>query len=147
VTHDVNAQILWPFLSMMLLTMIVWAYMYFTRLGHIARARIDPQELTTAYRAAKHFPEHIGYPADNLRNLFEMPVLFYGLCIYLYVTATVDGLYIALAWGFVALRAAHSAIHCTINRVHWRFIAYMLSAIALWVMLLRALLQLFGTAE
>ena len=132
---------------MMLITMVVWLYMYVTRLGHIKRARIDPQELTTAYRAAKHFPEHIAYPADNFRNLFEMPVLFYALCIYLYVTGTVDGLYVALAWGFVGLRAVHSAIHCTINRVHWRFIAYLLSSIALWIMLLRAVLQLFDPAR
>jgi hypothetical protein len=142
----VNEQILYPFLGMMLLTLIVWVYMYVTRLGHIARARIDPQELTTAYRAARHFPEHIGYPADNFRNLFEMPVLFYALCIYLYVTATVDSLYVALAWGFVALRTIHSAIHCTINRVHARFVAYMLSSTALWIMLLRATLQHFYPA-
>ena len=75
-----------------------------------------------------------------------MPVLFYALCIYLYVTATADSLYVILAWGFVALRAVHSAIHCTINRVHWRFLAYMLSSIALWIMLLRATLQLFDLA-
>jgi hypothetical protein len=141
-----SQQIFLPFLGMMVLTMVVWVYMYVTRLRHIARARIHPQELTTSYRAAKHFPEHIGYPADNFRNLFETPVLFYALCIYLYVTATVDSLYVALAWGFVALRAVHSAIHCTINRVHGRFIAYMLSAIVLWIMLLRATLQLFSPA-
>ena len=129
-------------LGMMLLTLIVWVYMYVMRLGHIARERIDPQELTTASRAAKHFPEHIGYPSDNLRNLFELPVLFYALCLYLYVTATVDGLYLLLAWAFMLLRVVHSAIQCTINRVHWRFIAYMLSSIALWAMLLRAALQL-----
>jgi hypothetical protein len=138
----VNQQILQPMLGMMLLTLIVWVYMYVMRLGHIARERIDPQELTTASRAAKHFPEHIGYPADNLRNLFELPVLFYALCLYLYVTATVDGLYLLLAWAFMLLRVVHSAIQCTINRVHWRFIAYMLSSIALWAMLLRAALQL-----
>lgn len=144
--HTPNMQILTPFLGMMLITLLVWLYMYVTRLAYIKRARIDPQELTTSYRAARHFPEHIGYPADNFRNLFEMPVLFYALCIYLYVTATADSLYVILAWGFVALRAVHSAIHCTINRVHWRFLAYMLSSIALWIMLLRATLQLFDLA-
>ena len=141
-----NEQILQPMLGMMLLTVIVWVYMYVMRLGHIAREQIDPQELTTAYRAAKHFPEHIGYPADNLRNLFELPVLFYALCLYLYVTATVDNFYLVMAWTFVVLRVGHSAIHCTINRVHWRFIAYMLSSIALWIILLRAVLQLLRPA-
>lgn len=141
-----NEQILHPMLGMMLLTLVVWVYMYVTRLGHIKRARIEPQELTTAYRAAKHFPEEIGYPADNLRNLFELPVLFYALCGYLFATQTVDELFLFLAWAFVAFRVLHSAIHCTINRVHWRFAAYMISSIVLWVMLLRAALQLFGSA-
>jgi hypothetical protein len=139
-----SEQILQPMLGMMLLTLFVWVTMYVKRLGHIAKARIDPQDLTTPYRAAKHFPERVGYPADNFRNLLEMPVLFYALCIYLYVTATVDSLYVALAWGFVVLRMVHSAIHCTVNRVRWRFIAYMLSSIALWILLLRATLQLFN---
>ena len=140
-----NEQILQPMLGMMLLTLVVWVYMYVKRLGHIKRARIDPQELTTAYKAAKHFPEEISYPADNLRNLFELPVLFYALCGYLFATQTVDELFLFLAWAFVAFRVLHSAIHCTVNRVHWRFAAYMISSITLWVMLLRAALQLFGS--
>lgn len=136
-----NAQILPPFLCMMLLTFLVWIVMYVRRLGYIARERIDPQLLTTTDRAAQLIPEHIGYAANNFRNLLELPVLFYALCIYLYVTATVDQLYVGLAWGFVVLRAVHSAIHCTVNRVQWRFVAYVVGSAALWIMLLRAALQ------
>ena len=137
-----NEAILTPFLGMMLLTLLVWVTMYVKRLGYIARERIDPGELTTPARAAKLIPERVGYAANNFRNLLELPVLFYALCIYLYVTATVDSLYVGMAWGFFGLRAVHSTIHCTINRVRWRFIAYMLASTVLWIMLLRAVLQL-----
>ena len=133
-----SEQILQPMLGMMLLTLGVWVYMYVKRLGHIKRARIDPQELTTAYKAARHFPEEIGYPADNLRNLFELPVLFYAICLYLYVTGSVDDLYVIAAWSFVGLRAVHSAIQCTTNIVMHRFAVYMAGAVVLWFMVLRA---------
>ena len=41
----------------------------------------------------------------------------------------------------LALRALHSLIHCSYNRVAHRFGVYILAAIALWVMVVRAFLS------
>ena len=130
---------------MMLLTAIVWAYMYTRRLTYIRANRIPPQELTTPERAARLLPEPVALPANNLRNLLELPVLFYALCLYLYVTGTADGLYVIAAWGFVALRAVHSIVHCTVNIVVLRFLAYFTASLLLWFMLARALLDAAGS--
>ena len=43
---------------------------------------------------------------------------------------------------FFGLRVVHSVIHCTINRVMLRFLAYMAAALVLWLMVLRAATQL-----
>ena len=72
--------------------------------------------------------------ADNFRNLFEAPVLFFAVCCALAITDTVTPLQVTLAWVFVGLRAVHSFIHVTYNRVMHRFAAYVASTICLFLM-------------
>ena len=127
----------------MVLTAVVWIYMYYRRLSFIIGNRIRPQDLTTPERAAELLPESVRIPANNLRNLLELPLLFYALCLYLYITQTVDTTFVVAAWLFVGLRAAHSAIHCTVNRVQYRFYAYFVSALVLWFMVGRAAVGVF----
>jgi hypothetical protein len=135
-------SILLPMLGMMLLTLVVWVYMYILRLGYILRQRIHPQKLTTPDKVAGLIPEPVSYPAYNFRNLLELPVLFYVLCLLLYVTGMADAWDLLAAWIFVALRAAHSTIHCTVNVVKYRFYAYFASALVLWIMLVRVVLRI-----
>lgn len=139
-----NGAILAPFLGLMLLTALVWTYMYVRRLAYIKTQKIPPQELTTPEKAAKLLPEPVALPANNLRNLLELPVLFYALCLFLYVTGWADALHVASAWLFVALRVVHSAIHCTVNIVMLRFLSYFAAALVLWFMLARVLLRAAG---
>lgn len=139
-----SQAILAPFLAMMLLTALVWVYMYSRRLGYIKANRIQPQDLATPEMAAKLLPEAVTLPANNVRNLLELPVVFYALCLYLYVTGSVDGVHVVSAWMFVALRAAHSAVHCTVNIVVLRFASYFAAALVLWIMLARVLLRAAG---
>ena len=136
-----ESQILAPFLAMMLLTMVVWVVMYVKRIGYIKANRINPQKLATPDNVASILPESVQLPAYNLRNLLELPVLFYALCLYLFVTGSVDGIYVVAAWIFVAVRALHSIIHCSANIVMQRFLVYFTSSIVLWLMLLRAAVQ------
>ena len=51
----------------------------------------------------------------NLINLFEFPILFYAICVVLYVTGKVDTNFVVLAYWFVGLRVAHSLYHIFIN--------------------------------
>jgi len=68
-----------PFLTMMLLTLIVWFYMYSRRIPLIQKSKIDPNALTAA-ELARISPPAVSNPSDNLKNLFELPTLFYGWC-------------------------------------------------------------------
>ena len=126
-----------PFLAMILLTIVVWFYMYSRRIPFLQRSKIDLNSLTAA-EFARISPPAVSNPSDNLKNLFEIPVLFYALALYLYVTNGVDATYLAAAWIFVIFRALHSAVHCTINIVLLRFGLYCVSALALWFMVFRA---------
>jgi hypothetical protein len=112
--------------------------MYIRRIAFIASLPLNTQDLAVPGVLARLTPPRVSNPSDNLKNLFEVPVLFYALALYLFVTNQVDALYLDAAWIFVAFRVAHSAIHCTINIVIVRFYIYALSTLALWFMLLRA---------
>ena len=126
-----------PFLSMMLLTIVVWFYMYAKRITFIQKSKLNPNQVTAA-ELARISPPAVSNPSDNLKNLFEIPTLFYAAMLYLYVTNKVDETYLIAAWVFVALRALHSAIHCTVNIVIVRFWLYCISTLALWFMVIRA---------
>ena len=126
-----------PFLAQMFLTLVVWVYMYARRIPFIMNAHLQPGQMTPA-ELARLSPPAVSNPSDNLKNLFEIPTLFYALLLYLFVTQHVDGVYVAAAWVFVAFRVLHSAMHCTANIVIVRFWLYALSTLALWFMLGRA---------
>ena len=81
-------------------------------------------------------PGHVALANRNYMNLLELPILFYAVCLAMFVTQTVDSLAVNLAWGYVALRVLHSVIHISYNNVVHRLGAFALSnfvLIALWV--------------
>ncbi len=126
------------------LTMIVWVYMYAKRIPFIQANKLTDEQLQPAVFTQLQPPD-VSNPSDNLKNLFEMPVLFYAVVVILFVTNGVDQLYVWLAWGFALLRVAHSAVHCTVNHVLTRFGLYAASSLCLWIMIARAGLQAFST--
>jgi hypothetical protein len=127
-----RTAILWPMCAQVGLVLLVWLRLYAVRLTEIHVRRIDPQQLARADEAAKLLVDNSA--ADNLRNLFEIPVLFFAICPALYVTGFVTPLQVSLAWGFVMLRAVHSFVHTTYNRVIHRFMAYAVSTVFVFVM-------------
>lgn len=130
-----------PFFAMAMLTMAVWVLLYARRIRYMLSERIDPQQVASPEKLVALIPESVNSPANNLRNLFELPVLFYAMCLYLYVTGSVDTIYLAAAWVFAVFRVLHSVVHCTTNHVMTRFRLYFTGALALWFIVGRALLQ------
>ena len=134
-----QTEIFGPFFATMFLTLVVWGYMYIRRISFITSNKLSPKELAIPGRLAQLSPAAVSNPSDNLKNLFEIPVLFYALALYLFVTKQVD-IYVGAAWVFFAFRALHSAVHCTFNLVMLRFYLYLIAAIAVWFIAIRAAL-------
>lgn len=125
-------DLLWPAFAMAGLTLVVMVRMGFERLGQLARERIHPQAVATSAEMAARVKD--SRAADNFRNLFELPVLFY-LALFVGVQLqAASPVTVGLAWAFVALRVVHSAIHCSYNKVRHRFLAYVLGALVLWTL-------------
>ena len=129
--------ILLPLLTMVFLTFAVWVYLFALRIPEIKRRRINPEDLKD--RAEAHQLLTVSAAAsNNLKNLFEVPVLFYVAAMLAMLLLIQDGLLVLLAWGFVILRIVHSIIQCTYNRVMHRFIVYLISClflVFLWIRL------------
>ena len=126
-----------PFFGMILLTLAVWLFLFAKRVPFILRTDFGPGGPTPAKFAALS-PLDVSNPSDNLKNLFELPVLFYALVLYLFATQQVDATYVGAAWVFFAFRVLHSVMHCTLNIVNVRFALYLVASLALWFMAIRA---------
>jgi hypothetical protein len=124
--------IFWPMVAQVAIVAAVWVRLGFVRIGEMKAKRIHPQAVATT-RSAAQVLENVG-TADNFRNLFEVPVLFFAVCLALAITDLVSPLQLALAWVFVAMRVVHSFIHTTYNKVMHRFMAFLAGTLCLFAM-------------
>ena len=127
--------ILWPTFALVVLIFAVWLTLFVQRLAHIRRNPPRAEDFATGAAAMRYF-EPVEMPANNLRNLFEMPVLYFALVPLLLVTGQAGTVQVALAWAYVALRAVHSWIHIGPKRVPQRFLVYLVSCAllsAMWI--------------
>jgi hypothetical protein len=90
------------------------------RKGHMKVKDFNVIDLSTATPFVNRSTRHIA-------NLFEFPVLFYVVCLIALQLHTTGAAALVLAWVYVALRALHSIIHLTYNRVMHRMPVFMAS--------------------
>jgi len=118
-----------PCIALVSLTSLIWAMTVYKRIQEMRVNRISPQSLATSRGVSSLLKN--SQASDNFSNLFELPVLFYILCLALEVTHETTLGYVVAAWIFVLLRTLHSLIQVTSNRVTYRFFAWLLSSICL----------------
>lgn len=130
-----NQLIFMPIFGQVALTLVVWLWLYVTRLSTLYQKKIDPEVLRdeSGYVLLKD----VVNPSDNFENLFELPVLFFALGAFVILSGKSDSTFGFGMWGFVWLRAIHSIIHCTYNRISHRFTAYLFSSLILWALWIR----------
>jgi len=110
-----NAEIFIPMYYMVLLTASVFLLSTLIRFKNVlvdkSHTGSELMKIPLPASAAQ-----ITKQADrNLINLFEFPILFYAICVVLYVTGKVDAYFVLLAYWFLGLRVAHSLYHIFIN--------------------------------
>lgn len=125
-------NILLPCAAMVGLTAAVWVRALYERIVEMRTRRIPAQSIATSRDAARLLKNTRAL--DNFANLFELPVLFYVLCLALLATHSGSTGYVAAVWVFVALRMGHSIIHVTYNRVLHRFAFWAMGALWLFGM-------------
>jgi len=133
-------QILYPMATLAMLTFAVLLLIPLRRFRAGAAGRVSYEDFK--YGESPQVPPEVSLPNRNMMNLLELPVLFYVACLTYFVAGRGGAWALLLAWAYVALRIAHSAIHLTYNRVRHRLVAFAASNVVLvmlWTNLLRAL--------
>lgn len=125
-------SILTPVLALVCWTLVMWVWMYATRLPAMREAGIDAAKMREKSEMDV-LPLRVRRIADNYNHLHEQPVLFYALAIYSHLVGVADPLNVGLAWAYVMLRVAHSVFQATINYVPARFVLFALASVCLFV--------------
>jgi hypothetical protein len=112
-------EIFLPMFYMMLLTLAVFLLSTSIRLKEIY---INNETTSVNGEEHRHPPFDQGSVVlknvqRNLANLFEFPVLFYAVCICIFVTGNVDAYFVTLAYWFFYLRVIHSIYHIFLNHL------------------------------
>jgi hypothetical protein len=136
----VERTLIVPVLALVLWTLVIWLWMYATRIPAIQKARIDPQE--AARTRVLNLPPEVMWVSDNYNHLMEQPTIFYATAFAAQLAGQADGLNLGLAWAYVVLRVVHSVIQCTVNVVMLRFTVFTLSTIALAILAIRTMAAL-----
>ena len=118
-----------PVAALVALTFLVLTLIPIKRFRAGAAGEITGEDFR--FGESARVPGHVSIPNRNYMNLLELPMLFYVLCLALYVTNSVSALEVGLAWIYVVLRIAHSAIHLTLNHIYTRLIVFALSNVVL----------------
>lgn len=131
-----------PVVALVLLTFAVMVFMAYKRFSAGFAGRVKAGDFR--YGETANVPPDVAVANRNFMNLLEAPLLFYVLCLALYATQHVTQFTLWMAWGFVALRFAHTGIHLFYNRILYRFAPYALSNVLLAGLWLWFAAVLFG---
>ena len=109
-----------PVLALVGWTLVMWVWMYVTRIPAMQRAKIDVAELARTGRKLE-LPPEVSRVADNYNHLHEQPTIFYALALAAQLGGATDALNVGLAWAYVGIRVVHSLIQATRNVIPIRF--------------------------
>lgn len=144
----IGAGILQPVVALLAWTMVMWAWMYATRIPAITRLPKDgAPDADRGWTGAKLdglLPAEVQWKAHNYNHLHEAPTLFYAVALVLAITGQGDGLNATIGWIYVGLRVIHSIWQATVNRVMVRFALFVLSQLALIALIVHAAIEVFG---
>lgn len=132
-----NHPLVLPMLIQMLMSVGLLYWLAYGRVTSIKKAGG-----IAGLRKAGGFADKVVNRGDNFKNQFELPVIFYALCLLFITTNSSTYVVVGLAWVFVASRSLHTFIHVTKNKIFPdRFLAFVIGAVSLTAMIVIAILQ------
>ncbi len=142
-----TSDIFGPVIALAVWTMIMWIWMYATRLPAITKLPKDSSPGAdigwTGAKLEDLLAPSIQWKAHNYNHLHEAPTVFYAVAIVLALIGQGDGFNATLAWIYVALRVAHSIFQSTVNKVAIRFGLFALSSLVLLMLVVHAAMAVF----
>ncbi len=139
-------EILKPVAVLIAWSLIMLVWMVVVRLPAMKKAGIDINKAVGGRPGQLDgvVDDKAQWAAHNYIHLMEQPTLFYAVALLLAFTGMGDGLNATLAWGYVAIRIAHSLLQATTNIIRYRFALFALSSLCLIALSLHAVIGVFA---
>ena len=139
-----STDILAPVTALLLLTCVVWVWMYITRIPAIQKMgmKMDPN-LPNGQQMGE-LPAQVRWKADNYNHLLEQPTLFYAVALTLALLGAGEGMNVTLAWCYVGMRVVHTLQQTLWNKIEVRFALFFLSSLILIALVVRAAMLIWG---
>ncbi|HEY8573375.1 MAPEG family protein [Phenylobacterium sp.] len=138
-----TSPILQPVVVLVLWSLVMWAWLYATRIPALQRAKFELRPDRSKEEMNAALPPQVRWKADNYNHLMEQPTIFYATALALALAGQGDGLNAGLAWGYVALRVVHSLVQATVNVIMLRWAIFMTATVVLVVLAVRAAMAVF----
>lgn len=122
--------------AMVILVVIVAMVMLRSRVKAIRERKVSIKYFRAMSGA--EIPESVQIPARHFSNLFEIPVLFFIVCLASQMMGVAGASMVTLAWIFVGARYVQAFVHLTYNNVLHRMAAYfvgVVTVVTMWTML------------
>jgi hypothetical protein len=131
-----TALILLALLAQVFLTFVVYIVMIRGRFAAVRSKKVRASK----YVLVEDEPSDLARMTNNLRNQFELPVIFYGLVLALVAINRVTMLDVVLAWIFVIGRIVHHFVHTRTEDVLLRPRVFAIGMTAVVLMAIHALI-------
>ena len=132
-----------PVLILVLWTLVMWIWMYATRIPAMQKAGIDPNDARHPGTYGDRMPANVRAVADNYNHLHEQPTIFYALMVFAALTGGQSTTLLYTAFGYVGLRIVHSLVQVLSPNVTLRFLVFSVSTIVLIVMAVMEAMRVF----
>ena len=137
-------QLIQPVVALVIWSMVMWVWMYATRIPAIAAMKmvLDPE--APAGVQMSQLPPRVRWKADNYNHLMEQPTVFYATALSLAFLGAASEFTVYAAWAYVGLRVVHSFVQALINKIELRFTVFFLSNVPLAFLVYQAACKAFA---
>ncbi|MCG8394730.1 MAG: MAPEG family protein [Pseudomonadales bacterium] len=140
---ETASPILAPVVALVALSMVMWLWMYVTRIPAMLKANMKPDPYAPRGEQMNTLPANVRWKADNYNHLMEQPTVFYAVAFALALLGQGDGINLTLAWIYVGIRVVHSLVQALINKIEVRFVLFVLSSLVLVGLTINAVRAVF----
>jgi hypothetical protein len=139
---DTPNPLLAPVVALVAWTLVMWLWMYATRIPAILAARMKLDRNRPRGEQMAELPPRVRWKADNYNHLMEQPTIYYALVLVLALAGEQGAVAVALAWTYVGLRVVHSLVQALLNVIEIRFAVFVLSTLPLFGLVYLAAVRL-----
>ena len=131
-----SLSLIYPMSTLIFLTFSMMYLLLVLRVQAVRSRKVSPRYFKL--NKGDDVPDNMLAVSQNYSNLFELPALFYLVCVIAIIINQSAEYFIIHAWAFVLFRYIHSYIHVSYNHILHRLAAFALSGfilLSMWIKL------------